>query len=452
MPIPHTDEVTPAEHMADTGRRTSILAGSMLLGASSAVHLIASLLVSVLVSRALGPEGKGQLALLQQFPGIAALILGLGFGGANAYFVGRSKSTETDALSDSLAFAAIASLVGVPVTILGMRAFVPALDAVAPWVLFVAALTIPFVITAGLVTGILVGQGRIRGQAIAQITSAVISLSLVAAWYVSGGLGLGGVAVASLVSVSAMAAVSIAQTRVRGLAQPSIDRMKERWDYARRSYITSITGYLEMRQDVLLLGVLSSAEGVGIYSVAASVAELLWYVPQITTAPLMSRALQENADAGAVLTASVTRLIAALMVAASVVLAFALRPLIGLVFGSAFEPAATVFFVLAPGIIAVGVSSQLQTYLAAHGRLYPAMTTSMLLLNFTLNIATIPRFGYYGAAAATTVSYALGGGYILHKFIVHSGMRPTDVLVLRRDDIALVASAATALRHRIGRR
>lgn len=442
---PHADEVTPAEEMAGTPARTSILGGSLLIGVSTIVQLGSSLLIGILVARALGAEGKGYLSLLQQFSGIAALVLGLGFGGANAYFVGRKKSSGAEALWDSLAFTAAVSVMGVPLVVAGIRAFVPALDAVSTEVVVMAALTIPFTIASGLVTGILVGQGRIRGQALAQITSAIVAVSLVAALFVSGRATIGVVVLASLIAVTTLTIVTVAQTGVRRVERPSLERLRNRWGYARRSYITTVTGYLEMRQDLLLLGILSSATSVGVYSVAASVAELLWYAPQVTTAPLMARALQEDAASGATVTATITRLIVAMMALATIVLIFILRPVIVAIFGAEFAPASTVFLILAPGIVAVGVSSQLQTYLAAQGLLYPGMTTAMLLLNLGLNVATIPTFGYYGAAAATAISYTLGGSYIVRRFVRETGLPVSDVLMIRGADLQLVSAALRTL-------
>ena len=59
--------------------RSSILGGSLAVGSSTAFRLVTNFAIAVLVARLLGAEAKGQLALLQQFPAITALLLGLGF-------------------------------------------------------------------------------------------------------------------------------------------------------------------------------------------------------------------------------------------------------------------------------------------------------------------------------------------------------------------------------------
>lgn len=429
-------------------RRTSVLGGSLLLGSSTLVQLASSFAVGILVARALGPAGKGELALLQQFPAVAVLALGLGFGAANAYYVGRRTHAARDVVSDSLAFALAVSVLGVPATALVMRAFVPALAEVPAATLALASATLPAMIASGAIAGVLTGLGRLRGAALSQVLSSVTVLGLVVAFRIGGALTLPAVVLASVAGALVAVAVSLAATGVRGLSVPSIARMRERWAYARRSYVTTLTGYLEMRQDVLLLGILSSASGVGIYSVGASFAELLWYAPQVTTTPLMARAYEEDAAEGAALASRLARLTLAAMAVAAAVLALVLRPVIVALFGPGFAPAAGVFAVLAPGIVAAGLSGQLSSFLSTHGRLFPGVATLGLVVNLVLNVVTIPFFGYWGAAASTTVSYTLGAALIVRAYLAETGQRPSDVLLARPADLAFAAAALRALRER----
>lgn len=438
----------PLEQPVESGR-SSILGGSLLLGTSTVVQLAASFLIGVLVSRALGAEGKGQLALLQQVPGIGALVLGLGFSSANAYFVGRRKQPTAGVIADSLALTAVVSAIGVPLLYLAMRRFVPALEGTAEATLWLAALTVPVVVAAGTVTGVLVGQGRLRGQAVAQSVSAITAVSVVAASYALGRLGLGVVIGASIVGTAALLALAIGATGIGGFTRPSVARIAERWRYARRSYITSITGYLELRQDVLLLGILSTAAGVGIYSVGAAFAELLWYAPQVTTTPLMARAYQEDERSGAEIAAGVARLMTAFMVVGTLVLAVVLRPAIVAIFGEQFEAAATVFLILAPGIVLAGISGQLSSFMSTQGRLFPGVAAAGLVANLVLNLVLIPTYGFYGAAISTAISYAGGAIYLIGRFLKATGLRATDVLLVRRDDLRLALAAVRALASRV---
>ncbi len=425
----------------------SILGGSLAVGASTVLRLAASFAIAILVARILGAEAKGQLALLQQVPAIAALLLGFGFDAAHAYHVGRKGRVPAAALSDSLMLAAAASVVGVPLAALAMRGLIPALAGVPAATVLLASAALPLLLLTALLGGVLTGQGRLPGQALAQSAATVVSVALVGAWALLGELTLARVVIATLVALGVGVAGGIAATGVRTLCAPSLVRLREELPYARRSYVQSVTGYLELRQDVLLLGVLASAAGVGVYTVGVAIAELLFYAPQVLAAALTARALQEEAASGAALTARVTRLLTAFMLLAAGVLAVAARPLVALVFGAEFAPAATVIVVLIPGIVVWGVASQPGAYLATHGRLFPRMSTATLLVNLGLNLALIPALGPVGAALATAVSYSLVSAYVIRTFAVTTNTRLRDLLVVRAEDVRYALAAARALRR-----
>ena len=425
----------------------SILGGSLAVGAATALRLAASFAIAIVVSRALGVEAKGQLALLQQFPAIAALLLGLGFEAAHAYHVGRHRSDSAATVSDSLAYALAVSAVGIPLTMLVTQLFVPALDLVSTITLAVAAATVlPLLLTA-LMGGILTGLGRVPSQALAQAAAAASSLALIVALAVIGQLTLEKVVAASAIALAIGAVSATLATRARSLPRPSLARLRAELPYARRSYVQMVTGYLEMRQDVLLLGILGSAAGVGVYSVAVSLAELLFYAPQTLGVALTARSLQEDAEDGASLTARTTRLLTAFMCMSAGVLAIVARPLVVFLFGAQFAQAATVIAVLIPGIMVWGIASQPAAYLATHGRLFPRMSTATLLINFTLNLALIPVLGPVGAAVATAVSYSVISGYIIRTFVRETGTRSRDLFVVRLADVRFAVAAVRALRR-----
>src|SRR5450756_1483150 len=74
------------------------------------------------------------------------------------------------------------------------------------------------------------------------------------------------------------------------------DRLRPDWAAARaassfsaRVHLSNVAGFLLERQDVLLLGWLSGAAAVGLYSVGVSFAELTWYIPSALCTAIMAR-------------------------------------------------------------------------------------------------------------------------------------------------------------------
>jgi len=79
------------------------------------------------------------------------------------------------------------------------------------------------------------------------------------------------------------------------------------------------------------------------------------------------------------------------------------------VYGAAFSDATVLLLILLPGVYLIGLESVLVQHFNALG-LPPAIPIYWLItlvLNLVLVFALVPRFGAYGAAIASTVSYAL---------------------------------------------
>ena len=100
--------------------------------------------------------------------------------------------------------------------------------------------------------------------------------------------------------------------------------------------------------------------------------------------------------------------------------AVAARPVVHMLFGSAFLPAVGPFLWLIPGILTMGVQIPLVQFLNGIG--YPSLLVWLwfcsTFINVALNFWAIPRFGISGASGVSSVSYSLvllGVLFIIYK-------------------------------------
>jgi O-antigen/teichoic acid export membrane protein len=105
--------------------------------------------------------------------------------------------------------------------------------------------------------------------------------------------------------------------------------------------------------------------------------------------------------------------------------ALAAETVVATVFGDEFREAARAFVWLLPGAYLMLFFKLLNGDLAARGR--PDIATRVFSIAFVINLALnlwwIPPHGYIGAAAASTVSYALGAGMFLLSYRRITGVR-----------------------------
>jgi O-antigen/teichoic acid export membrane protein len=435
--------------------RSSIASGATYTLMAQASTLGLGFLTSIMTSRALGAGGKGEVAILLATPAMAAVLLGLGLNIANSYHVGTKRNTVAEAISDSLAAALAMAVLGVGGVFLFLRLFVPALDSTSSGVLLAASfIFVPTLLNQNL-GGILIGSGRVRALAGQQITSAVVGFSVLLALFLTELLTVANAVVLNL-SIGILGTVilvSVLSPEVRrtGVARPSFRRLREQSGYALNAYIANLAGYLDKRQDIVLLGMLSTSAAAGVYSVGVVFAELLWQIPRALSPALRARSLEAGEEEGEAATATAIRVAMVMSFLIFALLAVVLRPLIEFVYGADFVGAYTVFLILSPGVLVYGVAMVAWNHLLTRGILMPRVAMMITVLNLIGNVLLIPSFGSTGAALAATLSYTLGGSIITWRFVRLSGMSAGQVFAPRTSDVRLVRDSVGRLARRSGK-
>ena len=434
------------------GRSGSIASGATFTLLAQVSTLGLGFLTSIMTSRALGASGKGEVAILLAAPAMAAVLLGLGLNIANSYHVGTKKATVAESLSDSLAAAAVMALVGVAGVFGFLHLFVPALDSVDSAVVLAASfIFVPMLLNQNL-GGIMIGSDRVRALALQQVTSAVVGFTVLLTLFLGGWLTVASAIVLNL-SIGLLGTVilvSVLSPEIRrsGIARPSVKRLREQSGYALSAYIANLAGYLDKRQDIVLLGMLSTSAAAGVYSVGVVFAELLWQVPRALSPALRSRSLAAGEKEGEAATAMSARVALTMSLAIFVVLAIVLRPLMVLVYGPDFAGAYTVFLILSPGVLVYGVAMVTWNHLLTRNILMPRIAMMITVLNLVGNILLIPAFASTGAALAATLSYSLGGSIIVWRFASVSGMGWREILLPRASDFVVVRDSLRRMTHR----
>lgn len=421
------------------------------LGSASAFALTAQVLTlatgfiaQVLIARTLGPAGKGQLAELQQVPAILAIALNLGITSANTYFVGRKEHGVGEVLGNSLFAAGLLGALGIPVSLLftlGPAAVVKDIPVAAA---LIAAASLPFTLGGQFVQGINVGVGEMKALARTQVAGAVTSIAVVAGAFATGHLTVAVAVLATALNVIvafALNATRLVKRHSHGL-KLRLSYMKEASRYSSKAYFSNLAGYLNYRSDVIVVGYLAGAATVGIYSVAVTFAELMWYAPNALASALLSKSMQSEASDREMLVLRSSRVTALLMLVICLAAGLLISPVIGLFYGSKFLPAVLPFLLLLPGVWMIGIARILSANLAARGLLYPWISIVSAVGNIVANLILVPKFGAAGAALASTLSYGGGATATMVMFARETKVSPRHWLLVTKRDMAAISTAA----------
>ena len=183
--------------------------------------------------------------------------------------------------------------------------------------------------------------------------------------------------------------------------------------------LISLTQNLNYDLDVLLVQGMLSSRDVGIYSISASTAELLWTLPFAVGFVLLPLVAANRDEAGAATgAAAIARKTLLLTAAGAIVLAALSQTMIHLMYGSAYAGAVIPALILLPGIVANVWYQVLGGFLLGRGMTGAvlAATTVGITTNAAINVVVIPRFGLDGAALASTISYSATSLLIVRAF------------------------------------
>lgn len=408
-------------------------AASLTLAFRVALFVL-TLIANVILARSLGPNGRGVYATAVLVPTIVALATNLGIGPANLYYVSRGSLDMKRLVASSLAVAVLVGTVAFAVVALAAGPLSQRiLMGVEPRYLILGSISIPFALATSYMQGVLHGQRRfvhlnvvLLSQSLT-LTALLAILLLVPADRLSASIGAW---TASTVLAGLIAVALVAEQTPISLAI-HLPTMRALFRYGSLTYLGTLTSFVNYRFDLLLVNVFSGVTQVGLYAVAAGLAEVIWFLPNsvyIALAPQVAAAPENEAAA---LSAQANRTVLLLAAAAAIVMA-AVAPLaIFVFFGPPFARSAAAVWLLLPGIVTFSAWKMMSCYLLGRNMLKQDLlaAASAMVVTLILDLALIPRFGFRGAALASSIAYTVAMLVDLYWVVKRSGLSPHRWLV-----------------------
>lgn len=415
-----TDVVSGAERRR--GRPPSDLitvsrgAATSLLG--TGLGTVAGLLVTMLLTRTLGADGYGSIALALS---IAVLIesvgnVGLSNGSARMMAMARAEDDEARALrllKASILAGTATGLVGTAVMVV-----VAASGVVGSSASIVLTITAPLVVVTGLraaIYGALRAYRDLRAVFVLSVVVPVMDIVVVGALVASGVRDIRAFAGAFVAVACCELVVAIGLLSNRRTIGPLFDTsridLRALIAFSLPLVVTQVFYFSIRSVDVLLLGLVRSPEAAGLYSPVMRLAESatkvlsafpLLFVP-IATAYVARKQTGELRD----LYVSVTKWAYLVGFPLILVMVVSPGPVLGLLFGERYEGLGTVARILALGYWVVLVTGLNGVTLSAIGAMKDMAIASGIGLALTLGVGVVlvRWLGPAGAAATNTIAY-----------------------------------------------
>lgn len=451
----------PAEREDPAPPRTSLARATYAALQADVAQAVSDFVIVVVVARALGPAERGVFFLAVLASTLIALVGNLGLATAAIVYGANRRVSLRELHGLALLLSVAVGVLGAAVLLALKQVWLSTvLQGMNTVTLVLVAASLAPVLYAQIAGALLYGMGLTREISAIRVVIAIITPLLMLPAVLIGGRTAGWAVAAWLVTVVTFAA-AIAVFVVRQSSAPAWPRrqtVRTLLSFSLRSYVGTLAHHGFLRIDVLFVSARLGPRAVGIYAQAAGLAERMMTLGNAMYASSASRLGSDPPDRAAELAAELVRVLLLILVPVGVVLALLAKPIMLLLFGSAFEAAATPFAILIPGTICLTIWSVLSLYVVASLH-RPGLTTliqgAALIVSVPLYWLAVRHWGYNGAAVVSTVIYmgllAAGAAILLRSpHVGWRNLRPTGHDVRHMRDLAggAFASARGAISAR----
>ena len=200
--------------------------------------------------------------------------------------------------------------------------------------------------------------------------------------------------------------------------------------------LSGLAAQIYLKIDQIMLGLIISDSAVGIYSVAVRFSEVWYFIPNIFVSSAFAVLLSYKSRDESMYYFKMQKLLDYLFLFAlsiAILIMIIANPLIYFLYGQEYISAAPVLTVHIWASLFVFMRALLSKWLIAEELTFFSLVTHLTgaIVNISLNLVLIPKFGIMGAAIATLISYAFasyGALFFDRRTVVFARMMTISLL------------------------
>jgi polysaccharide transporter, PST family len=389
----------------------AILGNSTWLFMDKILRMGVGLLVGVWVARYLGPGRFGLLNYAIAFTSLFGALATFGMDG----IIVRELVNSPEKRDEILGSAFVLKLIGASTAFAIVLAAISIMRPGETLTLWVVGLSAAGFIFQSLNVIDLLFQSRVQSRytvyaansafilfALVKVVLVLIAAPLISfAW-----ASLGEIVFTSLFLLIAYRAKDMNVWAWRSRLDVMLDLLRASWPLM----LSGISVMIAMRVDQVLIGQMLNDKQVGIYSAAAKIAEIWYFIPlgiAGSTFPLLVESKKQSEDLYYQRLQKLYNVLAALSITFALTMTLLSVPIIKLLYGPAYVAAAGVLSILIWSGVPVSLGCGWSNWMLLENRTRTMFFVQFIgaAINLVLNLLLIPRFGIIGSACATLISY-----------------------------------------------
>ena len=388
----------------------SIARGFVTGISADAVVVVSALVLTVIIARILGPDGRGVYFLAVLSGTFVALIGEFGSSAAAITFASNRDDALPRLHGAMVGISAASGVIAFAILVGGEKLWTATiLPGLSTEILVLVAATTPVLVYVQISSALLAGLGRVPLLALVRTISALVApgVSLLLLWWHS--TPFFAVLAWTVVSIASACAMGVLAVRAgAGLQSAARADVRRVLGFGLKAQVGTLAHYGFLRLDVLFISGFLGTASVGYYSLASQLAERLTLA---TSALYNASAAQIGGSARSVaakLTTRVVRLTLLVLLPVTVLVGVLGTFMIPLLYGDEFRASVTPFILLLPGVLCLAVWYIVGLFLIANFK-RPGLTTRIQLVGLVasvpLYLIVVNLFEMNGAAAASSAIY-----------------------------------------------
>jgi O-antigen/teichoic acid export membrane protein len=368
-----------------------------------------SIITSVIVARALGPEGRGFYAVAAVIGAIGVQFGNLGLHASNTYYVARDRKLLSMLIGNTIL---VSFALGGCATFLVWLIFTlwPKVAPVGGLLLLLSLIWIPFSLAYLLLQNLLLGIQEVHAYNRIELISKILGVGLIGVLILLRAVTAEKVLLTGLIAliISFFWALSRLQSHLSAPPRPSMLLLKENISYGFKAYLAAFLAFLVLKVDLLMVKYILGPEQTGYYSIAVAMADMVYMLPTVIATILFPRlSTIPNKQEKWMLAKKVVLCVGLVMLVLVCCSVFLAEPIVQILFGKAFMPAVPAFMWLMPGIFFLGIEIVAVQFLNSIG--FPIIVVYIwgfsTALNVGVDLYAIRAYGIIGASVVSSVTY-----------------------------------------------
>lgn len=416
------------------------------------VITIVVFLNNIIITRHIGPEGRGKYSIILNLIILLSLFLGEGTRKINLLLVSKNKNSLKKLLNQAYILNLLIVLLLIFLYYFFQDIWNRLLPNISSQLLILSVIIVSFTILSQSIQSLFLGLNKIYNYNLMQILPVILTflVNVVGIYFLNFNLQdiilsiLFGLLISSVIGFL----ILLKNANKSKSESPALER--ESLLIGIKSTIAGLFLFIIFRGDIFLVNYFLGASAAGIYSVAVLFSELMQKIPNVSGPLLIAKTV---ASTDIIATENTTKLVRTLFffnLIATIMLATSGYFIIIFLFGTAFSYSYNLLLLLLPALLVFGPASMIYSYFIS--KVYPLKSILINLIaaifNIILNIVFIPIYGLISVPIISSVTYTLWMILYAIYFTRNSDITYKEIFIIKKDDLTYIISSLKRLIER----